>query len=259
MQPQTTSSPEKPEQQAETEIQVDLNSLTRVPGGTYTPLFIAEAKVGEEGTFKVVIKQYGKNPEKAEEKADCLTANEADVVLEDCSTLKASLQRTGLKTPRTYCWSLVSPSLSYTEVLSSINDRQQAAKITDPEEKFRLLVIEEYAGISIRQLIREVIRTNQPSDLEILKDLITKVRDMITRVPEDAPLDINPANFTMSPEGDIYFVDFMPPYPDRYRANPRMREIFPTISNKEDYSDYYLTDKRLARFDQYLTRMRSKL
>jgi len=118
---------------------------------------------------------------------------------------------------------------------------------------YRLLLVEEYAGLDIRS----IARTSR--DFQAINKYINECLRIINTVPVDIPVDTNPANFTHKSK-KIYFVDLLPTQPRKYRNSRDFLEyvkVFPTIGKDFDYlnkfTSYHKTKLRIKRFYKYLT------
>lgn len=114
-----------------------------------------------------------------------------------------------------------------------------------------LRITEEFAGLSIKNLTR---RKNNNLN-KYIEDCLAYIK----RIPTDIPVDTNPGNFTVK-HGGIYFVDFMPPLPWKYRKEKfiqsKLEKIFPTlkprITDKDKIKRYYKEKDRIEKFLFYL-------
>ena len=116
-------------------------------------------------------------------------------------------------------------------------------------------ILEKFCGPSIRDLIR-----NNHKDVD---KHIAQCIDYIKQIPQNIPVDTNPANFTVY-QDSIYFVDFTPPYPWKYVTNKEtqnsLQEIFPTLKprvadsngERERVNRYYKTTSRIKKFMFYV-------
>lgn len=142
------------------------------------------------------------------------------------------------------------------EIRSHINVNQKIIGIPLLEEiKWEnniLSITEEYTGDSLRKILKE----NKDNAKISLEECLEKIKEL----PQNIPLDINPANFTIDKNKNIYFIDFMPPDPWQFEQNNKFRtifeEIFPTAKRIKTSRDlkkrYYTTEYRLQKFLYYI-------
>lgn len=96
------------------------------------------------------------------------------------------------------------------------------------------IIVESYAGISLRDLIRTEIYPTIKT-----QKIIARCGNFIKKLPEDIPLDTNPGNILYSKiDSRLRYVDFLPPDPWLHIKDIILRKelekIFPTLKNTLD-------------------------
>jgi hypothetical protein len=113
-----------------------------------------------------------------------------------------------------------------------------------------IVIIEEFCGTSLREILR-----NTKIDSTRKKDFIRLGLEFICQLPEGIPLDTGPGNLAINKNGDISFIDFIPPEPWKYKKDKSINEaldtIFPAMKSniyKNKYESYHVNKYRQKRF-----------
>jgi len=218
---------------------------------------------------KVVVKQYGACPD-SDDECKSFGLNDLGAVLPDLMELRQAVG-SHVKIPEIYCFALVSETLGYIQALAGLVgegwvyhngavpvllEKLGLAALGIREELFRLVVVEQYAGVSVRDEI-----SRNPDDCD---NVAYEALSLVTAIPEGIWIDANPANVTKKDE-EYCFVDFMPPKISEYQDVGRMEEIFPTIKRLSDRAEekrrwQYLTKAgREDRFWYYVEKFRQQV
>lgn len=250
----------------------NLRVIDRKQGGTFTPLHIAEAQLlYNDDTIcrkKVVIKQYGAAPDF---KDDCQSFlhDDLNLLLPDLFEIRESVQKHHVPIPELFCLSLIQENMGYGEAIRTLVDKKRWVLCNDPltneieqllniafsdyahNSLLRLIMIEEYAGDSLRNKI-----SVHAPECSLLLEM---AREIISTMPENVWLDCNPANFVVVGE-TLRFVDFMPPKISEYQGLGRMESIFPTIKKLPHLDEerrrrqYLKFEGRIERFNYYVAK-----
>jgi|GEM_PF-2735015 len=138
-----------------------------------------------------------------------------------------------------------------------VRDRLECSNISVPtlrniyltsSIRANLVVIEDYCGKSLREILRSELFS-----VDNKLSFVSKCIDLVSKFPEDIPLDTNPGNLVVH-NSIITFVDFIPPDPWKYNPDSaigrKLKKIFISL-NSSDYKNkklsYYSNKFRIRR------------
>lgn len=173
-------------------------------GGFYSPLhFYPEDFILDHKKIKgpIVFKQYGKAPETRDE-CESYNRDEALLVIKDNQDLREKIHDLGVNVPRPYYWFFVSDSLSYLEAIEKcVRNEKGEMTSTEKKEEMRIVLLEEYTGFSLREMLRS---TNRKYARDLLIAL-RETREALASTPDGLMLDSHPGNFTWDGQRISYF------------------------------------------------------
>jgi len=219
--------------------------IKAVKGGSNSPLHIWYPNQGAE---PLVAKQYGWGPLNG---ATHLSLQQAVLLESDMRALRGSILRAGVPVPQLERIVHVPDAWMYDHAAEVAF--QQGSIPQQPCQGIRLMLIETYVGVSLRELLRA-----GNGDLPQALDMAYQLVELL---PEDIAIDAQPANFTWH-NGKVFFVDFMPPKIWEYRNTPELVALFPTIRFRGVESDwrrrrqYCSKEGRRERFEYYVAKWR---
>ncbi len=215
-----------------------LSNIRSIDGGTNA--LVLKATFDEKD---VIIKQYGFE-RKINSKAPRINKDIFEDLYTDSLELRQKVQKNNVKTPRIITHYYANDSYLYKEIGNE--------EMADDSNKVRLITMEEYCGISFKELI-----LSKSLSIDEINKFAEIIENLICSMPLDAELDTAPSNFTFLNE-DIFFVDFMPPKIVGYRNNEKLRDLFPRIAERTNEREerrirrYTTTEGRKERFNIYL-------
>ena len=220
------------------DLKKNIRKVENLTGGINTPLNL----ITLVNNRKIVAKQYGFETDNHTLK---LHRNIGKKIKADLLELRNLYLENFLKIPKLLGIRIISDKLTYKEALENLD-------CLDSEEKYiRLLIIEEYTGISAKQLILNNKLTDK---------IVGSIRDYIFALPENIVMDSKPSNFTVR-RNKIYFVDFIAPKIEEYQKDPELVKIFPYLKRRPPEREArrlrrYLTPKgRWERFKYYASKL----
>lgn len=212
-----------------------LEKLTLIKGGTNSLVFRAVYHKKD-----VIVKQYG-----YEKSLNGLTPHVKKrtflTLFNDYAETNSILKKLNIPTPEIITHVFIEDEYDYRSLILTQKQPEYA--------NVRLIIIETYCGVSIKEIIK--------NGSEVYENILTKAKDLISKLPENIELDTNPANFTLF-ENKIFFVDFMPPKIEKYQKNTEFLKLFPQLKVKEPerehrrFRRYNTNEGRLERFNYYL-------
>lgn len=167
-----------------------------------------------------------------------------NIVVSDIENVRNVLINSGVEVPKLY--------------ICAVGNTLNLKGLEKVDTKRRLVIVENYAGESIRDLI------NSASMSKVSKrDLLKMCNKFIKTLPENIPLDTNTGNIVYDGvQKKLSFVDFIPPDPWLHLKDKNLMrslyKMFPTVSilieDKGGKERYYNNDKRWEKFVYYLNK-----
>lgn len=190
----------------------------------------------ENGRRTVVVMKVGK----AEIRSDKV----GKTIVSDIENVRNVLINSGVDVPELYFCGVI--------------NAQKLRGICNADSKNRLIIVEEYAGESIRDIFKkkDLIKTNKT-------ELLKMCDKFIKSLPENIPLDTNTGNIVYDRGSDtLSFVDFVPPDPwlhiNDKRLMQNLYDMFPTVktlvNDEIGKGRYYNNSRRWEKFLYYLNK-----
>lgn len=182
------------------------SSIISIKGGYNTPLHLVTTPKKE----KIVIKQYGY------ETNECLSKlpNKKGLrIIKDTLELRKKYLKANLNIPKLFLIKMISDKHSYLETIKNYN------KLNNLSITGRIILIEEYTGISAKDLIKRNKMT-----LSIFEE----IKNYIFNLPNNIIMDAKPSNFTIL-NNKIFYVDFIPPKISEYQNDDEILNLFPYL------------------------------